>query len=532
VAGADKVPTFLVDSRQSTALGTYYDWLGRSVGVDDAGNMTAVWSRAGYPNGSRLIFSERFDVNGTPSVLGKEPVENIPGVIDNPAVAVNKSNGDYVVVWRGNVEYGVYVGAVGPANIYYDLPSYIYARLFNSNGNPKGPAFLVSEAPEFAEDAAVAMNRSGEFVVAWSAAPNGNNTLPHRAYVAKFSALGVRQGPIHQIAQGYPDYQLVGAVGIASAGNFVVGWQHGDLPGQIYANCFTSGGESVRGDVQVYDGGTTFHVFGPNLAQGEDGTIAVAYQRTTQDSTGTTDGVYTRLLDAQCNSVGEFTVAQSNQIFVGWITPPAIDSGTGQLAVAWGAYPSRVYDVVQPYVQLFNFSGQPATDPLLVMDSTWSDSPYYVSPGFDGQGNLWALWDASDYRILARSYYGSPSPRAVIVVTPSSESYPATAVGSASLPRTITISNHGLGALSIGTPYLSGPDASAFSVGRNQCTSQLQQASSCALTISFKPSALRGYSATLQIPSNASNGLQAVTLTGQGNGTCVTVNGAGGCLGL
>ncbi|MGA8110033.1 MAG: choice-of-anchor D domain-containing protein [Acidobacteriaceae bacterium] len=82
--------------------------------------------------------------------------------------------------------------------------------------------------------------------------------------------------------------------------------------------------------------------------------------------------------------------------------------------------------------------------------------------------------------------------------------------------KSVTLSNSGTTALSIGSIALTG-DTTDFSITSNPCPSSLAAGKSCALGITFKPTAKTSDAAALVITDNAKNSPQTVTLSGKGN---------------
>jgi hypothetical protein len=84
--------------------------------------------------------------------------------------------------------------------------------------------------------------------------------------------------------------------------------------------------------------------------------------------------------------------------------------------------------------------------------------------------------------------------------------------GSASSPQTITLTDTGTGALTITSVAITGANSNQFSQ-TNNCSSPV---SSCAINVTFVPTALGNASASLSITDNAPGSPQSVPLTGVG----------------
>ena len=115
-------------------------------------------------------------------------------------------------------------------------------------------------------------------------------------------------------------------------------------------------------------------------------------------------------------------------------------------------------------------------------------------------------------------------------VAPSAALYPASVnfgdqvVKIRSNAESLRIGNSGSGDLHFGTTTVSGPDASAFVITLNHCAGAFvfagaTQEFGCDLQIDFKPSALRSYTATLTVLTDAGSTPLSIPLSGTGRAT-------------
>ena len=102
-------------------------------------------------------------------------------------------------------------------------------------------------------------------------------------------------------------------------------------------------------------------------------------------------------------------------------------------------------------------------------------------------------------------------------VSPSSLSFGSQTVNSTSVAKTVTLSNPGVGTLTISGITIAGSNSTDFLLTGNTCGSSLAQGSGCTISLSFKPKARGSRSAALKIMDNAQSGTQAVSLSGKGN---------------
>lgn len=99
-------------------------------------------------------------------------------------------------------------------------------------------------------------------------------------------------------------------------------------------------------------------------------------------------------------------------------------------------------------------------------------------------------------------------------LSPASTSFGSVNVGSTTTSQTFTLKNGGNAALPITSISITGTNASLFVIGSNTCSSSLSAGGSCAIGISFKPSAVGSAIATLTVVDSV--GTQTSTLSGTG----------------
>lgn len=109
---------------------------------------------------------------------------------------------------------------------------------------------------------------------------------------------------------------------------------------------------------------------------------------------------------------------------------------------------------------------------------------------------------------------GTASPQPVIAVNSNALGFAATAVGN-STTQSITVSNTGQASLLLGAMALSGTAAADYGLsGTCAANTTLAVGASCSLAVRFAPTATGTRTATLALPSNASNGALSIGLSG------------------
>ena len=182
----------------------------------------------------------------------------------NPKVA-SDSNGDYVVVWQSYGQDGSGYG--------------IYAQQYNAAGVPQGSEFQVNTSTGGnQQNPSVAMDASGDFVVAWET--YGYHGSGFGIYAQQYNASGTPYGSQFQVNASTTGIMQNPSVAMDATGDFVVAWQNyaNDGSGEydLYAQQYTAGGavgQRTAGQ-HLHDG----RAVNPAVAMDAAGDFVVAWQ--------------------------------------------------------------------------------------------------------------------------------------------------------------------------------------------------------------------------------------------------------------
>jgi hypothetical protein len=132
--------------------------------------------------------------------------------------------------------------------------------------------------------------------------------------------------------------------------------------------------------------------------------------------------------------------------------------------------------------------------------------------------------DATSPQTVALS--GTATPAAPLVtLNTTSASFGGVFVGMSSATLILTVTNSGSASLSVSTVSITGSNASDFTKQSDSCSgASVAPASTCTISLVFKPSVSGTESATLSIADNASDSPQAVSLSGTGEDFGVAVS--------
>ena len=108
------------------------------------------------------------------------------------------------------------------------------------------------------------------------------------------------------------------------------------------------------------------------------------------------------------------------------------------------------------------------------------------------------------------------APLPVLLVSPTSVGFGNVGTGTPSGPRFVNVTNTGKGTLSFPSAASLSSSTQGFVISSNTCSAPLAQNGSCTIGITFTPASAGAKSASLRIPTNASNTAFSVALTGSG----------------
>jgi hypothetical protein len=150
-----------------------------------------------------------------------------------PRVAMSPS-GAFVTVWHNQ-------------DINASSDDGVYAQRYDAAGVRQGAEFRVNTYTQGNQQfPSVAMDGSGNFVVAWDSA--GQDGSGEGSYAQRYNAAGVAQGSEFRLNSTTTGDQYGPLVVMAGAGNFVAVWETGT---NLIAQRFDAAGAKVGGEFQI-----------------------------------------------------------------------------------------------------------------------------------------------------------------------------------------------------------------------------------------------------------------------------------------
>jgi large repetitive protein len=372
-----------------------------SVAADSNGNYVIVWHSAGQDGGGYGIYAQRYGATG--AALGSEFRVNTYTTSNQsrPAIAMNAS-GDFVVAWEGAGD-GDSLG--------------VFAQRYNAAGQAQGGQFRVNTyTTDWQDNASVAMDAAGNFMVTWSSRTQDAGTTG--VYAQRFSASGMALGSEFRVNTYTTGYQWNSSIAADSNGNFVIAWvseDQGGHPDGIFAQRYNAAGGAVGSEFRVNTSTYSFHE-SPFVAMDADGDFVVAWH-SAQQATNTRE-IKAQRFNASGVAVG--TEFQVNTYTTGGQSFATIGmNARGDFVIAWGSDSGQDGSGYGVFAQRYLSSGQTVGSEFQVNTYTtsWQRFP---SVAMDADGDFVIAWDSLNqdgdwYGVYAQRFDGS-SPKVLDVL--------------------------------------------------------------------------------------------------------------------
>ncbi|MBX3325246.1 MAG: DUF4347 domain-containing protein, partial [Nitrospira sp.] len=287
-------------------------WTAKSVGMDAGGNYVSVWESAGDIRGQRY--------NSAGTAQGSEFVIASNAATERCAGVAMNTNGTFVVTWERDQGTGDHD---------------IYARLYNSSGTAIGSEFLVNETTANDQSyARVAMDASGNFVVAWESNQEAG-TYYDNVYAQRYDAAGTKIGSNFLVNTTTAGDQDQVDIAMDSAGNFVVVWEAERTAGSsvysIYGQRYNSSGVAQGGEFLVNSVASSNDQYA-TVAMNDSGNFVVTWNRLSGSDTDVQAQRFNSLGVAQGSAIS----VTSNATYSQDASNVAMDAG-GNFVVTWSS---------------------------------------------------------------------------------------------------------------------------------------------------------------------------------------------------
>ncbi|MBF2085600.1 cadherin repeat domain-containing protein, partial [Thermoleptolyngbya sp. C42_A2020_037] len=198
-----------------------------NVAIAPDSSFVVTWSSVGQDGSGFGVYAQKFSSTG--ARVGTEfPVNSTTASNQQNSHVAIAPDGNFVITWSSENQDGSSWG--------------VYARLFDSNGDPLTGEILVNQFTTGEQRySTVAMDSDGNFVVTWQSFSQPSETVTTTGIVARrFSRTGTPLGDEFLVNTTTPGDQRFPAVGVAPSGNFVVVWTGPDANGTgVYGQRFS-----------------------------------------------------------------------------------------------------------------------------------------------------------------------------------------------------------------------------------------------------------------------------------------------------
>ncbi|WP_018341894.1 T9SS type A sorting domain-containing protein [Cytophaga aurantiaca] len=401
-----RVNTYTTSNQSPIYVGAPIDQMENPVSktsaMDANGNFVITWqstNQAGASSGYD-IYAQRYDAAGV--AQGAEFLVNTYTTNQQffPTIGMDAS-GDFVIAWQS-------VGQIASSG--YD----IYAQRYNASGVAQGTEFRVNtNTPRSQTSPAVAMDNSGNFVVAWSSYNQVSTGSYDDVYLQRYDAAGVVQGTEVLVNTYTTKTQQLTSVAMDPTGNFVVTWQSYHQNGaysnlDIYAKRYNASGV-VQGAAFLVNTGTTYNTQSyASVDMDATGNFVIAWQSNNQLALDGTYNMYAKQYTKEGYLLkDEFLVNTTTGKHARNASVAMADNGN--FVIAWIsiniASANSVRDV---YAQRYNASAAKQGGQFLVNTYT-TGSQTVPSVAMNGAGDVVISWaskgqDGSDYGVYAQRY--------------------------------------------------------------------------------------------------------------------------------
>jgi len=368
--------------------GTQY---GAAIACDSLGNFVVVWMDG--RNGNWDIYGQRYNSQGvrlgSNFRINDDPTTQVQWA---PSVAV-APNGNFVVVWEDQR---------------YDSMADIYGQRYNASGVPIGANFFVNDISEsYQNSPAVAIDRSGNFIVVWADYRNGNYDI----YCRRFDANGNPLGASFRVNDDITaQNQTSPVIAITPNSDFWIAWSCGrNLHTDVYVQHYSSAGTPIGNNFKVNDDSASSQQRVSMIAIDGKSNYIVIWEDE-RDGLFRTD-IYAQRLDSLGNPMGNnFRVNDDIGNAYQFYSSVAADF-VGNFTCAWTDGRNASYDI---YAQRFDQLGNRVGVNIKVNDDLVNAHQWYPWVGMDSMGNSVIVWmdtrDDNAYDIFAQRFDNNGNP--------------------------------------------------------------------------------------------------------------------------
>ncbi|HPG39297.1 MAG TPA: FlgD immunoglobulin-like domain containing protein [bacterium] len=352
-----------------------------AVAVDSLGNFIITWED--NRNFDYDIYAQRFNSGGVAIEDNFKVNDDIQGENHyNPSVAVD-GLGNFIITWEDK-----------RINFYGD----IFAQRFTNSGLMQGANFRVNDDSDNTgqRDPAVALNKSGNFIITWE---DDRNSVNGDIFAQQYNSNGIVKGANFQINDDSgSSSQALPSVTIDNSGNFIITWvDHRNNNYDIYTQRYTSSGIAQGANFQVNDASDSKDQYEPAVAVDGIGNFIITWV----DNIYIDSDIYAqRFLNSGEAQGTNFRINDDTGSSDQWYPSIAVDR-VGNFIITWEDYRNDHYGDI--YAQLYTFAGVAQGDNFRVNDDSGKmfqrspdvavgDSGKFIITWEDCRNNNWDIY--------------------------------------------------------------------------------------------------------------------------------------------
>ncbi|MBK6912341.1 MAG: hypothetical protein IPH11_01145 [Ignavibacteriales bacterium] len=344
-----------------------------SISMDGSGNFVIVWED--YRNGNFDIYFQRYNSSGTEQGVNRKANDD-DGTAgqDSPSISMDGS-GNFVIVW---IDF----------RNYYDYDSDFYYQRYNSNGEAQGinTKAIIDDAGSARQyDPTIAMEGSGNFVIAWQDYRNGNSDIYYQRYNSSGTAQGVNTKANDDVVSAY---QFSPSISMDGSDNFVIAWQdYRNGNSDIYYQRYNSSGTAQGVNTKANDDVVSAYQWSPSISMDSSGNFVIVwedYRNGDYDS-----DIYYQRYNSSGTAQGVNTKANDDAGSAYQYSPSISMDGSGNFVIVWIDDRNVNSDI---YYQRYNSSGTAQGVNTKANDDDGSADQLYPSISMDGSGNFVIVW--------------------------------------------------------------------------------------------------------------------------------------------
>ena len=284
----------------------------------------------------------------------------------------------------------------------------IYFQRYSNTGTAIGVNTKVNDDTLGAsqEHPVIAMDPTGNFVIAWSDNRHENYDIYFQKYTGIGGVLGTNtlvNDDVDSTKQWNP------AISMDPAGNFVISWideRNGNR--DVYFQRYTSAGGALDANAKVNDDSGANMQTAHDIAMDPTGNYVITWQ----DFRNSTWDIYFQLYNSNGSASGVNTKVNDDPGSNFQMYPSISMDPAGDFVIVWQDYRNANYDI---YFQRFTGAGLALESNTKVNDDTGTMHQKIPAVSMDGSGNFVVVWQDNRYGeynpdIFGQRYFANGNP--------------------------------------------------------------------------------------------------------------------------